>query len=108
MVKRRQRFDLPSTTLQDRISEWAAGVRKEAASMQPGPERDEMLKKARQADTACQLDAWANSLGPRPPALIPLLVGDPWEAIHETTLRPQNGESRRRFGRNVSLAASWR
>jgi hypothetical protein len=97
-----------TTPLNDRLTAFVEEARQKATELPPGPERDEMLKKARQADTACQLDAWANSLGPRPPALIPLLVGDPWEAIHETTLRPQNGESRRRFGRNVSLAASWR
>jgi hypothetical protein len=68
MVKRRQRFDLPSTTLQDRISEWAAGVRKEAASMQPGPERDELLKKLEQAEAAMHLqDDWINPPDPQAP-----------------------------------------
>jgi hypothetical protein len=51
------------TTLQDRISEWVAGVREEAAAMPPGRERDELLKKLRNAETAMHLKDWAESPG---------------------------------------------
>jgi hypothetical protein len=43
-------------TLQDRLSAWANEVRKQAARLSPGPERDDMLKKASQADTAPRLN----------------------------------------------------
>jgi hypothetical protein len=35
--------------------------------MQPGPERDELLRKLRQAETAMHLEDWANSPGLQPP-----------------------------------------
>ncbi len=55
------------TTLQDRISEWAIGVREKAAALEPGRDRDELLKKLRQAETAMHLQDWANSPGLQPP-----------------------------------------
>lgn len=61
-MQRRRRFK-QVTTLQDRIAEWAAGVREQANEMQPGPERDELLMKLRQAETAMHLEDWANSTG---------------------------------------------
>ncbi len=62
----RRRFK-QETTLQDRIIEWAKGVRLQAARLPPGPERDELLKKVRQAETAIHLGDWANSPGLQPP-----------------------------------------
>ena len=53
--------------LKDRLTAFAEEARQKATELPPGPERDEMLKKARQADTASHLDAWANSPGVRPP-----------------------------------------
>jgi hypothetical protein len=50
-------------TLQDRISEWAVGVREQAATMPPGHDREELLKKLGQAETAMHLQDWANSPG---------------------------------------------
>jgi hypothetical protein len=52
-----------STSLTDRLAAWAKGVRDQADRLPPGPERDELIKKARQADTAAHLDNWANSSG---------------------------------------------
>jgi hypothetical protein len=66
MQQQRRRFK-QEISLQDRIVEWANGVRAEAAAMLPGPDRDELLKKVRQAETAMHLDDWANSPGLRPP-----------------------------------------
>jgi hypothetical protein len=54
-------------TLQVRLSAWANEVRKRAARLPPGRERDDMLRKASQADTASHLDDWVNSLGLRSP-----------------------------------------
>jgi hypothetical protein len=55
------------TTLQDRIVKWAKEVRAQAAQLPPGRDRDELLKKVRQAETAMHLDDWANSPGLQPP-----------------------------------------
>ena len=57
-----------TTPLKDRLTAFAEEARQKATELPPGPERDEMLKKARQADTACHLDAWANS--PPPPTCV--------------------------------------
>lgn len=66
MPQSRRRFK-QQTTLQHRISEWAIGVREQAARMQPGRERDELLNKLRRAETAMHLQEWANSPGLQPP-----------------------------------------
>jgi hypothetical protein len=48
-----------SAPLQERLTEWADRVRERAIQLPPGPEREALLKKVRQADTAAQLDEWA-------------------------------------------------
>jgi hypothetical protein len=53
--------------LRDRLAAFEEEARAKAVRMPPGPERDEMLKKVRQADIASHLDDWANSPGLRPP-----------------------------------------
>ena len=63
-VRRRSNEPL---SFKERLSEWADTVREQAAQLPPGPERDLMLKKARQADTASRLDEWAESPGLQPP-----------------------------------------
>lgn len=55
------------TSLQDRIVEWADNIREQADRMKPGRERDELLKKLRQAETAMHLEDWASSPGLQPP-----------------------------------------
>lgn len=63
-----RRIRIPQTTsLKDRLALFAQEVRDKAAKLKPGPERDDMLRKARQADTAAHLDDWANSPGLQPP-----------------------------------------
>jgi hypothetical protein len=66
MTSRRRRFK-QVTTLEDRIVEWAKDVRAQAAQLPPGPERDGLLKKIRQAETAMHLDDWVNSTASQPP-----------------------------------------
>jgi hypothetical protein len=61
MMKRR-RFK-QTFSLQDRLAAFAQESRKNAARLPPRFARDDMLKKARQADIASHLDEWANSTG---------------------------------------------
>jgi hypothetical protein len=65
MAERRRAKQQPS--LKDRLAVFAEEARSKASQLRPGPEREDLLKKARQADTAAHLDAWANSAGLRPP-----------------------------------------
>jgi hypothetical protein len=50
-------------SLSDRLAAFAAETREKANSLPPGPERDALLKKIHQADTAAHLDHWAMSPG---------------------------------------------
>ena len=65
MFKRR-RFK-QQQTLQDRLASWAGKVREQADTLKPGAEKNALLKKASQAETAAHIDDWANSPGLRPP-----------------------------------------
>jgi hypothetical protein len=65
MIKRR-RFK-QTASLKDRLTAWAEDIRRQAGQLQPGPQRDLLLKKASQANTASHLDEWANSSGLQPP-----------------------------------------
>ncbi|MBR0897342.1 hypothetical protein JQ616_20495 [Bradyrhizobium tropiciagri] len=63
---KRRRFT-QTESLQQRLASFAEAARAEAATLSPGPERDALLKKARQADTASHLDDWARSKGLQAP-----------------------------------------
>jgi hypothetical protein len=65
-MSRRLRFS-QTQLLQDRLLTWTEEVREQAAKLPPGPERDALLKKLRQADTAAQMEDWLNSPGLQPP-----------------------------------------
>jgi hypothetical protein len=65
MLKRRRHKQ--TISFKDRLADWAERIREQAARLPPGTERDEMLKRASQADTAAHLDDWANSRGLQPP-----------------------------------------
>jgi hypothetical protein len=65
MIKRRRRFK-QHLSLQDRLSAWAYEVREQANKLQPGPKREMLINKARQADAAARLDEWMNSPGLQP------------------------------------------
>lgn len=65
-MPKRRRFK-HSQSLQDRLAAFAKSVREKAEDLPPGIERDDMLRKARQADTAAHLDNWVNSPGLQPP-----------------------------------------
>ena len=65
MIKRR-RFE-HRLSLRDRLSAWSKAAREQAEQLRPGRERDLLLRKARQADTAAHLNDWANSVELQPP-----------------------------------------
>jgi len=54
-------------TFPDRLAKEAKRFRQEAETKPPGQERDELLRKARQAETAAQIDQWVASPGLKPP-----------------------------------------
>ncbi|WP_298253734.1 hypothetical protein [Bradyrhizobium sp.] len=61
----RRRFQ-HTISLKDRLVSFAEEAR-EKAKLLTGNERDDLLKKARQAETAANINDWANSPGLRPP-----------------------------------------
>jgi hypothetical protein len=56
-----------SQSLKDRLSSFAKQTREKASRLKPGPEKDDLLRRARQADTASHLEEWVNSEGLQPP-----------------------------------------
>jgi hypothetical protein len=48
-------------TFQERLAEQKARFEKQASRLKPGPERDELLRKAQQIDTARHINEWLNS-----------------------------------------------
>jgi hypothetical protein len=71
MLKRR-RFK-QTESLKDRLLAWTGQVRQQAAQLPPGPERDALVAKLRQADAASHIEDWINppacSRRPRYPIL---------------------------------------
>ena len=57
MIKRRRRFK-QEQPLRDRIASFASEVRQKASLLPSGTEKDEMLKKLHQADTAFDIVEW--------------------------------------------------
>jgi hypothetical protein len=54
-------------SFEDQLAEIAAKLRAQAQKLQPGKQRDELLRKLRQIDTAAHVDEWLKSPGLRPP-----------------------------------------
>jgi hypothetical protein len=65
MLKRR-RFK-QTESLHERLASFAKNARQRAEALPPGPEREALIKKARQADAASHIEDWANSPGLQPP-----------------------------------------
>jgi len=63
-LRRHSRQSMP---LKERLALWATKTRKLADKLPPGPKREDLIKKARQADTASHLNDWAYSSGLRAP-----------------------------------------
>ena len=66
MIQRRRRLK-QKLSLKERLSAFAEHVRQKAVDLPPGIERDDLLRRARQADTASHLDEWVNSPGLQAP-----------------------------------------
>jgi hypothetical protein len=64
-MKTRCRFK-QVTSLKDRLIQEAESLRKQAQEMPPGAPRDELLRKALQAETAARVDDWLASPGLQP------------------------------------------
>jgi hypothetical protein len=62
----RRRFK-QTRSLEERLSEEAKRLRAEAKFLPPGVARDEMIRKARHAETASHMNEWLTSPGLRPP-----------------------------------------
>lgn len=56
-------------SLQERLAEFAADARREAADIPDGPERERLLKAVKRAETASEIETWASSpeLAPKQP-----------------------------------------
>ena len=62
----RRRFK-QTRSLEERLSEEAKRLRAEAKLLPPGVARDEMIRKARRAETASHMNEWLTSPGLRSP-----------------------------------------
>ena len=54
-------------TFAERLAEQKALLEKQASKLAPGSERDDLLRRARQIDTARDIDEWLNSPGLQAP-----------------------------------------
>ena len=63
-----------SLSLKDRLASFAKEASGKASRMPPGPERESLLKKARQAETASRVDEWATDRGRHAPLEIGSLL----------------------------------
>jgi len=66
MPKQRRRFK-QAQSLKQRLLDRVNSLRDEAKLMKPCFERDALLRKARQAETAANIDEWLDSPGLQPP-----------------------------------------
>lgn len=61
VMQHRQRFKQSIALREDRLSASISAMHERADLVAPGPERDELLKKTRQAETPVEIDGCANS-----------------------------------------------
>jgi hypothetical protein len=54
-------------TFEDRIATEKLHLKAQAAGLPPGPQKDEVLKKIRQLETATRMKEWLSSPGLQPP-----------------------------------------
>jgi hypothetical protein len=64
MMRRRLKQTL---SLEERLAEEAKRLREEAKLLPPGPQRETLLRKARQCDTGSHMSEWLRSPELRPP-----------------------------------------
>jgi hypothetical protein len=63
----RRRRNQQTAPLQERLIDTAARLRKEARGTPAGVERERLLQKARQAETAWRIDGWLSAEELQPP-----------------------------------------
>ncbi|WFU57654.1 hypothetical protein QA639_09105 [Bradyrhizobium pachyrhizi] len=66
MATKRRRFK-QTQNLEERLAQEARDLRETTKTLPPCPEREAMLRKARQDDTAARMAEWLTSPGLRPP-----------------------------------------
>ena len=66
MTEHRRRFK-QSNSLEERLSDEAKRLREEAKLLPPGAVREQVLRKARQAETGSHMSEWLRSPGLKPP-----------------------------------------
>jgi hypothetical protein len=64
-MKRHRRFN--SHSFEDQIAAEKSRLEAQAAGLSPGPERDVLLKRIRQLETASHMNEWLTSPGLQPP-----------------------------------------
>jgi hypothetical protein len=57
----------PPGFVKDRLIKFTKELRERAARLPPGPEQNDLIRRARQAETMSHLDEWVNSPGLKPP-----------------------------------------
>jgi hypothetical protein len=55
------------TPLRHRLAQLVVRALDQAKQLRPGPEREALIREARQAQIACQIDEWLSSPGLRTP-----------------------------------------
>jgi hypothetical protein len=65
-MSQRRRFN-QTQSLEERLSEEAKRLREQAKALRPGPVRDDLIRKARQAETGSHMSEWLRSPGLRRP-----------------------------------------
>ena len=66
MLRRRKQ----TQSLEERLSEEAKRLHDEAKLLPPGPQRETLLRRARQAETGSHMNEWLSSPGLQPPKRI--------------------------------------
>jgi hypothetical protein len=65
-MQQRRRFR-PNRSLEERLAEEAKRLRAEAKLLPPGARREELIRRARQAETGSRISEWLSSPGLQPP-----------------------------------------
>jgi hypothetical protein len=66
MTSKRRRFK-QTQSLEERLADEAMRLRAQADVLSPGPDREDLLKKARQAETGSHISEWLRSSELQPP-----------------------------------------
>jgi hypothetical protein len=67
MINKRRNRMKPAASFKERLASFACNARETASRLPAGPERHDLLERARLADIAAHLDEWANSPELQPP-----------------------------------------